>query len=238
MKNCTQCGKELADEARFCDGCGANFRRRVPREEPPLPGLATINKWTRIMALACVVAGLIVGVMYIFMGGSGKSQTTKYSGPEGAMPYGLRFGMSYEEVVQQLQEPGYQVSDLKPKVDASGYYVDAIKDDGKTADAQLGLQAQYPDPENMGNRATAYYLRFSLDQKLCEFSWVNTVRKEADAEALLQSLGNDYIPQFGIARYQEGEASFTWEDKKVKVTIVYDAEGNTMTLTVHDYTCD
>ncbi len=232
MKHCIRCGKELPDNAVFCDGCGTNLRRRRPAENE-LPGLKTINKLTRIMILACIVAGLIVGVMYIFMGkSSDKPQPGKEPVLQRVLPCELQFGVSYDAFAVQMEAAGYKVSPLKNADGGDGYVVNPVHETGAEADAQMEITLESQDQKTVDSRDTAYYFTFNRDKQLSGFRWVNDTKTEANAESLLQALAKDYIPRFGISRYQEGESSFTWADKDYKVTISYDKANNQMILSV------
>lgn len=73
MRCCPQCGRELADGVRFCQGCGASFPAAPARPDPVRKSgghkALTIALWTSLVVdiLLCV---LLVSITLGAMGAS------------------------------------------------------------------------------------------------------------------------------------------------------------------------
>ena len=75
---CPKCGKQLADDAAFCDACGTAFVSEQPelifeqpkqqKEEPRSDVKSAFQKWVRDQGLFCLIAKAVaVTVMFFYL---------------------------------------------------------------------------------------------------------------------------------------------------------------------------
>lgn len=70
MKYCTQCGKELFDEAVMCPGCGNMIAapetpKEKPKERKPVNKKKVIKNTVAIVAALLIVVGSVFGVIFV-----------------------------------------------------------------------------------------------------------------------------------------------------------------------------
>lgn len=88
--NCTHCGKELAGEAKFCDGCGSPIISE--QEKGQQPAQAAPANQGLVLLITSVVGGIaatiLSSVLLAVFRGDYRQSHRKYPG-SGALPFWL-----------------------------------------------------------------------------------------------------------------------------------------------------
>lgn len=167
------------------------------------------------------------------------------------MPYGLKFGMTYDEFSQQLTKMGIPVPALSPADSNAGFVAESIHPDlndssvweflespalKKLADEEpdetaddfdfrfANLDYTYSDP--------AFYFSFNQDQKLYEFGCFWSCFTENLPSYIAPEIIANYTAKLGAAE-STSDFSGTWNTKEHKVSLDYSSEDSLMILYHH-----
>ena len=167
------------------------------------------------------------------------------------MPFGLEFGMTYDEFSQQLSEAGVAVPALSPADANVGFVTDAVKvdvNDGSvwdflgsptmkklaseeeidTSDVVLWFaKAEYTESE------PRMYFSFNQDQKLYEFYcfWETGLLGNLPSCVIPEIITN-YNSKLGVAQ-STTDSSGAWNNNEHSVSIAYHSEDYRMALVHH-----
>ncbi|MCP4610190.1 MAG: zinc ribbon domain-containing protein, partial [Planctomycetes bacterium] len=114
---CTNCGKEISDEATFCTSCGAQTKNAGNPKDSRKPHIPTLNK--KLLTIIGTVIILII-VMSVALSSGGGDDSDSTTGPEtGSIDLGDEINLVTETIepsggtiaFDQLGEPldGFQI---------------------------------------------------------------------------------------------------------------------------------
>lgn len=196
------------------------------------------------------IISVILCLAMLFCFGACQKQSHKETSPSW-MPYGLQFGMTYDEFKQQLSSCGVDAPSLKP-ADANASYVleraiFPVSQDSsvwdflgsatmkKLADEELELsisddlwEADFAYTVSM----PAFYFSFNQNKQLYEFCCIWGCMTDDLPSAVMPEIINNYNTKLGL----DGKVSTyfgEWNTNAHRVSIEYSANDEMMILVHH-----
>ena len=123
MKYCTSCGKQINENAAFCEHCGAAVQQFAgvqtnPAQNGVNPTPAKKNGGkAAIIAVICVAAVAVIAVAIVI--------AVNLFGNRFALPYGIHEDMSLDEASRLMQENGFTESHYNRTSYSSDQYFDS-----------------------------------------------------------------------------------------------------------------
>ena len=101
VQYCRKCGKELADDAEFCDGCGFNLNENPNTEQVEKHSNDNKNEFTTKLPLILAVVGIVVSIAE----GLGTPMLMGWDNILTAMAIGIVGGLIGIVLMEKLDEP-------------------------------------------------------------------------------------------------------------------------------------
>lgn len=200
------------------------------------------------------IISIIVCIVMLFCFSACQAQTSDED-TQCWMPFGLQFGMTYDEFSKQLSSHGINVPALKPADSNAGFLTDGIDLDvndstvwefldsptmKKLAEEEIELMDEsglwMADSDYGSSRPTVYF-SFNQDQELYEFYCFWSCYLGSFPSSVIPEIITNYNTKLGAAQ-STSDSSGMWNTEEHRVSLDFISLDSRMTLVHHCYTYD